>query len=352
MKDPLIVIPATVALIVCSAFFVIIEFSLLAAKRHRLEAEASTHRSARAAIRGLDELAVMLAGAQLGITICTFALGAVTKPAVDAWLGPLLTGLGAPAAVADTSAFVFSLLFVTFLHLVVGEMAPKSWAIAHPEASAKATALPARAFVWSVRPVLLFANAAANRLVSASGVTPVDSAGVGGYDVEAIRQLVDHSASSGTLDTRSHGQLSGALDLESTTVADLLDPDQQLTIVARTGTVAEVHEAAVETGHLRILVDFSSDPGATPRFVHVRDTLTLRGDEPVGPLSRPILELDASTPLHEALGTLRGAGEQVVAVTRNGRFAGIITVSDLLRSLLPESHSEEEGAVSGPKASG
>ena len=79
----------TAALIVLSAFFVMIEFALLGARRHRLETRASQRRSVRAALRGMNELTVMLAGAQLGITACTFALGAVTKPAVDRWLGPV-----------------------------------------------------------------------------------------------------------------------------------------------------------------------------------------------------------------------------------------------------------------------
>src|SRR5699024_9640439 len=127
MSNPLVVVAATLGLIIASAFFVIIEFALLGARRHRLEADAARSPSARAAIRGLDELTVMLAGAQLGVTACTFALGAVTKPAVDAWLGPALSSLGAPAGVADVVSFALSLLLVTFLHLVAGEMAPKSW---------------------------------------------------------------------------------------------------------------------------------------------------------------------------------------------------------------------------------
>ena len=142
---PLFVIVGTIALIVLSAFFVIIEFSLLAARRHRLEEQASTSAPARAALRGMNELTIMLAVAQFGITICTFALGAITKPAVDAWLAPLFTAVGAPFWLADSAAFVLSLLFVTFLHLVIGEMAPKSWAIAHPELAATIIALPARA---------------------------------------------------------------------------------------------------------------------------------------------------------------------------------------------------------------
>ncbi|MBN9199923.1 MAG: DUF21 domain-containing protein, partial [Microbacterium chocolatum] len=91
-----IVLIATVALIVLSAFFVVIEFALLGARRHRLEETAATDPSARAALRGMNELTLMLAGAQLGITACTFALGAVTKPAVDAWLGPVFASWGAP----------------------------------------------------------------------------------------------------------------------------------------------------------------------------------------------------------------------------------------------------------------
>ncbi len=91
----------TALLIVLSAFFVVIEFALLGARGHRLEAEAATNRSARAALRGINELTIMLAGAQLGITTCTFALGAVTKPAVDAWLAPILTSWGAAAQLAD-----------------------------------------------------------------------------------------------------------------------------------------------------------------------------------------------------------------------------------------------------------
>src|SRR5690625_1083462 len=131
MNDPLLVAVTTIALLVLSAFFVIIEFALLGARRHRLEELAPTHRSARAALRGMNDLTLMLAGAQLGITVCTFALGAVTKPAVDAWLGPVLIGVGMPPLAAGTASFALSLLFVTFLHLVVGVLATMSCAIAH-----------------------------------------------------------------------------------------------------------------------------------------------------------------------------------------------------------------------------
>lgn len=344
MSDPLVVVLATAALIVLSALFVIVEFALLGVRRHRLEADAGRSRAVRAALRGIDELTLMLAGAQLGITLCTFALGAVTKPAVDAWLGPLLTGWGVPPAVAGTASFLLSLLAVTFLHLVVGEMAPKSWAIAHPETAARAVALPARAFVWAVRPLLLFANVVANRLVAWSGVTPVDRAAVGGYDAATIRQLVEHSAKAGTLDQQEHSALSGALDLETRTLGAVLPQGQRPVAVAADADVAAVQAAAVESGHLRILVHApgaaggaAAGPAALPGVVHVRDTLLMDAADPVAPVVQPSLALPHTTPLHEALAEMRRASRQLVTVTRDGRFVGVVTLTDVLRGVMPRS---------------
>ena len=115
----------TVLIIGLSAFFVAIEFSLISAKRHRIEEAAATSRSARAALRSSAELTLLLAGSQLGITACTLALGAITKPALHDAMAPLLSDWGLNARVADITAFVLALVVATFLHLVIGEMMPK-----------------------------------------------------------------------------------------------------------------------------------------------------------------------------------------------------------------------------------
>ncbi|MDO5662152.1 MAG: hemolysin family protein [Brachybacterium sp.] len=331
--DPLFVTVSTVLLIAVSAFFVIIEFSLLAARRHRLEAEASTNRNARAALRGINELTVMMAGAQLGITLCTFALGAITKPGVDAALLPVLTGVGIPGAVAGTASFVLSLLVVTFLHLVIGEMAPKSWAIAHPELSAKTVAVPARVFITVVRPLLLFVNAVANRLVAASGVEPVDRAAAGGHDAETIRQLVEHSGTEGVLTKEFHDQLSEVLALREQTIESLIDPDDPSTQVEEDGTVADVQREAIRSGHKRIIVHRPGD--GPPGVIHVRDTLLEDAARPVGELDREAFTMDADTPVHEALTRIREANELLAAVMKDGRFIGVITVADIMHRVLP-----------------
>lgn len=334
MDDPFAVAAITAVLIVLSAFFVVIEFALLGARQHRLEKDAETSASARAALRGINELTVMLAGAQLGITACTFALGAVTKPAVDAWLGPVFASWGAPAQLAGGVAFGLSLLFVTFLHLVVGEMAPKSWAIAHPEFAAKLIGVPSRGFIWVFRPLLRWINAVANRLVAASGVTPVERAAVGGQDADTIRQLVEHSADTGALEETFRSPVSAALGLEDLDIGALVDSGKEPTAVVEGATVAQVQEAAARTGHMRILVLHGD--ASVPSVVHVRDTLMEPADSPVGPLTRPVMVLDVRTPVYQALGIAREKSEQLAAVMDQGRFVGVITIADILKRLLPE----------------
>ncbi|ASO20599.1 CBS domain containing-hemolysin-like protein [Actinoalloteichus hoggarensis] len=352
MSDALSVTVITVLLIVLSAFFVVIEFALLGARRHRLEAEATTSRSARAALRGAHELTIMLAVAQLGITACTFALGAVTKPAVDYALSPLFFSWGLPAWFADGGAFALSLIFVTFLHLVVGEMAPKSWAIAHPETAAKIIGVPSRAFAWLFRPLLLWVNAVANRLVAASGITPVDRAAVGGQDIDTIRALVEHSSSVGTLEAPFRRQLSDVLDLERFTVGDLVKGQGLLACVAPDASVDDVRHVAAKSGHLRILV--TDEQGTPSRLVHVRDCLLEPPDRPVDGIARPVLTLDAATAVYEALAQMRARSEQLALVARDGEVIGVITVTDILRRIMPREASRPvEGAgAPGPAAAG
>ncbi|UBH05546.1 membrane protein [Leucobacter sp. Psy1] len=337
MNQPVVVISATVALIVLTAFFVVIEFALLGARQHRLETDAKTSRSARAALRGVNELTLMLAVAQLGITACTFALGAITKPAVDAALGTALASWGLAVQVADVSAFVLSLLVVTFLHLVIGEMMPKSWAIAHPEFAAKIIGVPSRALAWIFRPLLVWMNRIANRLVVASGVEPAERHAAGGQDVATIRQLVEHSGRVGTLNASFRSQLSRVLDIERLKVEDMVREDSvDATTVPATATAGDVRRVAADTGHLRVLLRRGA---GVPGVVHVRDLLLEPEAVPAAEHVREPLILSADAPVYEALSTLREAGEQLAVVVRGDRVVGVLTVADILRRIMPRGSS-------------
>lgn len=330
---------ATVAIIALSAFFVAVEFSLINARRHRIEEAAATSASARAALRSSSEITLLLAGSQLGITVCTLALGAITKPAVHHALVPLLAATGLPATAADVAAFVLALVAVTFLHLVVGEMAPKSWAIAHPERSAIMLALPMRAFMTLTRPLLRGLNSAANALVRRAGVEPVDEVAQS-QDEQALRQLVEHSADVGTLDDVYRGSLTSALDMTRTTLADLVVTRRRPTSVRPRATAGDVQQAVRASGHLRVLVMTGMGPRSRATgVVHVRDTLDVPITTPVSRVARPVLELDAQLALPEALARMRESRQQLAVVRRGADFAGVVTMADILPRLLPRTGS-------------
>jgi CBS domain containing-hemolysin-like protein len=341
MTDPVFVTLATLILIALSAVFVVIEFALLGARRHRLEELAGTSASARAALRGMNDLTLMLAGAQLGITACTFALGAITKPAVDAWLGPVLITWGLPEWAAGGAAFALSILLVTFLHLVVGEMTPKSWAIAHPERSALSVGLISRAYIWPLRPLLTWVNHVANRLVKASGVEPVKSAAVSGRDIATIRQLVEHSAKVGALEPQMQQQISGLIDLGSVPVDSLIAPGVTLTQVPMESTIADIRAAALQSGHMRILM--LGVDGAAPAVVHVRDTLLLADTARAADTARPAYILPAQTPVYEALAGMREASVQLAVVMQDDQVRGVVTLADILKRVLPTRETDRAG---------
>ncbi|MEO9323317.1 hemolysin family protein [Nocardioides sp. C4-1] len=332
MNDPFVVTGVTVALIVLSAFFVAAEFAVLAVRRHRLEERAAAgSRAARAAVRSVDELTVLLAGCQLGITACALGLGAVTKPAVKYALTPVISGWGAADWVADTAAFALAILVVTFLHLVIGEMAPKSWAIAHPETAAIALSLPMRGFMWATRPMLRGLNQTANWCLRRVGVEPRDTVATG-QTASDLRALVEHSANVGALDAAFSSQVTDALDLEQLTVGDLGDATREITSVPLDATMVEVRDAARATGHLRILV--RDDAGVLVGMVHVRDTMNEPDDVRAERLRRDVLTVPAETPVHEALAAMRSSRTHLAVVTTETGPA-VVTLDDVVRRLLP-----------------
>ncbi len=325
------------ALVAASAFFVAVEFAAVAARPHRLEEAARTRSAARAALRGVQDLSMTLAGCQLGITLCTLGLGATAKPAVHDVLEPVLHEIGLPGTTADVAAFVIALAVVTFVHLVVGEMTPKSWAIAHPERSAIMLSLPMQAFMRLTRPMLLALNGLANVCLRAVGVDSVDVLDQA-RDPRTLRELVDHSAKVGTLDEQHRHQLLTALDLDQATVGSVLadenedgTPDE-VSGVQAADDVARILDVARSSRHLRLVVHRGHEPVG---MVHVRDVLTADPRTTAEQAMRPVISVAADEPVYAALATLRDQGRQLALVREGPRLLGVITMQDLVNRLLP-----------------
>ncbi len=347
MSNPWVVLGATAFFIVASAFFVAVEFSLISARRHRLEDAAATSVAARAALRNASELTLLLAGAQLGITLCALALGSVTKPAVHHWLTPVFTGWGLPLWTADVIAFVLALIIVTFLHLVVGEMAPKSWSITHPEYSATLLALPMRGFLWVTRPLLLLLNNTANAILHKLGVEARDEVS-SGQDADSLRELVRHSGEAGTLDDTRQRQLLSALELQELTVGDLLGEreahnpatESEMSSVDVAASPEEIRETARRTGHLRLLV---LDGETAVGVVHARDAIEADQSATARELMRPSLSLEQDLTVAETFRRMRESRAHLVVVEQSGghpgthvsEVRGVVTLDDVVRRLLP-----------------
>ncbi|GAA3496586.1 hemolysin family protein [Streptomyces prasinosporus] len=325
----------TVLLLVGSGFFVAAEFALVAAKRHRMEkAAAEGRRGAGAALAGMRELSLMLAGAQLGITVCTLGLGSVSKPAISHELDPLLRALGLPGALGYGVAFAVAMIVVVFLHMVVGEMAPKSWAIAHPERSAMLLSPPFRAVVRAVRPLIRLLNAMSNGLVRLCRVTPRDElASV--HDREQLTHLVTESERLGLISATDSQLLTRSLTEPGTPVRELQVPAAEITSVDGGAGLDELLRVASAHDRTRLLV---REGTAVLGAVHARDALVARARgraTRARELARPVPELTDGTTVADAIDALRRR-RTTLAVVRDdaGRLTGLVALDDLLARLV------------------
>ncbi|GAA2083595.1 hemolysin family protein [Actinomadura alba] len=332
--DPLTAFFVTALLLIGNGFFVAAEFALVAAKRPRLERAAkSGSRPAAAAVAGIRELSLMLAGAQFGITMCTLALGLVAEPAFEHLLAPPLDELGLPDSASHVIAVAITLAVVTFLHMVLGEMAPKSWAITHPERSALILALPFRAFARLSRPVLAALNGATNALLRMARITPRDELEVH-TDPQRLRHLLGESRRLGLIDRHDHDLLGRAIAVREAIVDTLIVPRDQVTAVPADASPAQVRRAAHASGHARLLV--RGDDGTITGLVHVRDALTAtESDRRAVDLAYPVPTISAATSVLDATTQLQRARAQLAVVNApDGTYRGIVSLDDLLGQLL------------------
>jgi CBS domain containing-hemolysin-like protein len=340
----------SLVLLALNGFFVAAEFALVAAKRHRLEQAAAQSRAARAALAGSRELSMMLAGAQLGITLCTLGLGALAKPTVAGLLGPVLDALGLPKQAAYVIAFLLAVAIVGFLHVVVGEMAPKSWAISHPEDSALMLALPFRAFARVTRPALVALNGVANACLRLVRVTPQNELAQA-HGPQELRLLLDSSREHGTLARSEHELLTAMLQIQQTTIGQVMVPRADLVTVGRDVDAAAIERISREAGRSRLLV--TDVDGRLVGVVHVRDAVraTTAGiSAGAEDLMAPPLSLRFDEPVARAVRSMRESRAQLAVVVDERESAlGAVALEDLLEEIIGEFDDETDPVPSAAR---
>jgi CBS domain containing-hemolysin-like protein len=327
MGDVLAVL-LTALLILANAFFVGAEFALISARRDRLEALAEQgKRSAVTVIRAGENLSVMLAGAQLGITVCSIILGRVGEPAVAHLLQTPFDLLGVPDAVLHTVSFLVAITIVVILHVLLGEMVPKNIALAGPEKAAMLLVPSYLLWVKATRPIIACYDWCAQLVVRALGVEPKTELENTVSMVE-LSEMIAESRSEGLLDQEEHLRLSRALQIRNRVVNDVAVPLVEIYSVPTAAdgsgpSVSAIEQGLAKTGYSRFPV--SDSTGAFIGFVHIKDILDqIDEHEAVVDLSvvRPLPRVAADMPLPDALSLLRRDNSHLALVTAADHATG------------------------------
>ena len=330
-----------VALLGANAFFVGSEFALISARRDRLEALAEQGKKrAVTVIRAGERLSMMLAGAQLGITVCSILLGRVAEPAVAHLLETPFSLLGVPDPLLHTVSFLIALAIVVTLHVLLGEMVPKNIAIAGPESTAMLLVPAYLLYMRLASPFIAFYNWVANSTLRLFGVQPKDELDVTVSTVE-LSEMIAESRSEGLLDVEEHTRLTRALQIRNRVVGDVAVPlgEVRTVTVARPGggpTVGAVEDALAQTGYSRFPVVDSA--GFFLGYLHIKDVLA-QADDPGAVIApsrvRPLPQVPADMALPDALSRLRRNKSHLALVTgSDGVVCAMVALEDLVEDLV------------------
>jgi CBS domain containing-hemolysin-like protein len=326
-----------VLLLAGNAFFVGAQFALITARRDQIEPLARAgRRAARTTLGQMRQLPRMLAGSQLGIAVCSLGLGAVAEPAFAHLLEGGFDALGLPDDLLHPIAFVLALAFVSYLHMVLGEMVPKNLALAGPVRAALVLGPPIALWVRLTRPVLVAINGLANAVLRLFRIEPKDELSAA-YTAEELGDLISESAAEGLLDGEEQQRLTRALALDRATARDVLIPLDTLVTVSETTTARDLERYVARTGYSRFPIR-SGD--RLIGYVHVKDLLDIDPadyDEPLPKrFHRPMVVVDADLPLTGVFAALQRGGNHMGCVQEGGRHLGAITLEDVLEELVGE----------------
>jgi CBS domain containing-hemolysin-like protein len=325
-------------LLLVNAFFVASEFAVISARRSQIEPRAEAgSRAAKTALWAMEHATLMLAACQLGITVASLLILNVSEPAIHHLLEIPLQLTGLPEEVIGTAAFIITLLLVSFLHVVLGEMVPKNISFSVPDRAVLMLAPPLVFIARVFNPIIFVLNATANGALRLFRVTPKNEAN-SVFTLDEVATIVAQSTREGVL-TDAGGTLSAAFEFTSKKVRDVAVGMASLVTLPEDATPADVERAVAQRGFSRyILVD---DEGEPTGYLHLKDVIDLDEDEysePVPPKRiRQLISIFRGTDLEDALATMRRSGVHVArAFDENGATRGVLFLEDIIEELVGE----------------
>lgn len=329
-----------VVLLAANAFFVGAEFAVISARRSQIEpkAEAGSKR-AKTALYAMEHATLMLATSQLGITVCSLLILNVSEPAIHHLLEGPLAWTGLSASVVSVSAFVITLLLVSYLHVVFGEMVPKNAAFSMPDQAVLLLAPPLVAVSRVLKHIIAALNAVANGVLRLFGVEPKSETN-STFTLEEVASIVSQSTREGVLEDRS-GALTAAFEFTTKRASDLLVPRDELVVLPFGSTPADVEAAVARHGFSRYLL--ADDEGALRGYLHIKDIVRLSEDRIHEPIPdkrvREMLSMRADTELEDVLARMQDRGVHLALVRDPaGAELGVVFLEDVIEELVGEVH--------------
>lgn len=328
---------ALVALLLINAYFVGAEFSIVSARRSRIEPRAERGgAAAKTTLWAIEHATLMLATTQLGITVCSLLILNVSEPAITHLLAYPLAAIGVPPAAMAAVAFVITLVGVTFLHVVVGEMVPKNLTFAIPDRAALALAPPLVAIGRGLRPLIWVLNRTANAVVRVFRVQPRDEA-VSAFTLDQVTTIVRESERAGTITDRG-GRVDAALKFTTKTAADIVVPRAEVQALTENATPADLQRVVGASGYSRYLIN---DGDQNPiGYLHLKDVLDLDDpDQWTAPIPRSrfrrLIRIPQASNTEDALRTMRvNSSHLAAAVEESGTISGVLFLEDVIEELM------------------
>jgi len=331
-------------LVALNGFFVAAEFSLVKVRKTRLAVLSEKgSKSASVALSVTSRLDAYLSACQLGITLASLGLGWLGEPAIATLLEPLFAGIAGWSPIyTHTIAIVTAFIIITFLHIVLGELVPKSLAIQRAEVTALWTAGFLNSFYKIFFPVIWALNWLANAILKVWGIHPANEADLA-HSEEEIRMLVNASERHGYLDKMEGMLLDNVFEFFDRVAGEVMVPRQDMVCLYLEDSLDEIFETVQEYGHTRYpLCD--DDKDNVIGMVHLRNLIRVRENREtldINRLKRDILVVPVNMPISFLVQKMRSQRTHMAIVADEfGGTAGLVTIEDLVEELIGEIYDE------------
>ncbi|HZG55523.1 hemolysin family protein [Paenibacillus sp.] len=328
-----------VVLVFLNGFFVAAEFAMVKVRGTRIDALVQQgHRRAAFARRLTTNLDAYLSACQLGITLASLGLGWIGEPTIAKWLETTFAGR-IPDPLLHPLAFAIAFSLITILHIVLGELMPKTLAIRKSEGVTLMTALPLDLFYRIMYPFIWLLNGLAGRLLRLLGIEPA-SESESAHTEDEIRILVKESNKSGHIDNTELALVHNVFDFADTTAREIMIPRTEMVCLYADRPFADNMRIVIEEKHTRYPVCVE-DKDNVVGMVHIKDLLEPNGATDLRPFVRPIMKVPESMPIPQLMKVLqRKRSYMALLIDEYGGTAGLVTFEDIIEELVGEVHDE------------